>query len=50
MPNNEEKHKEIEESVILKGYGLFSFWGFGYSIIIGKELLNNDWTVKDGTI
>lgn len=25
MPNNEEKHKEIEESVILKGYGLFIF-------------------------
>lgn len=29
MPNNEEKHKEIEESVILKGYGLF---------YIGKEI------------
>ena len=35
MRNNEEKHKEFEEFVILKGYGLFYIWkeikDYGYS-------------------
>ena len=26
MPSDEEKHKEFEESVILKGYRLFYNW------------------------